>query len=56
MSAAFSGHRPHGAPCDAWADWNTFELYFSGDFAQILAYVNGEKLRLANPEVAAARN
>jgi len=25
-------------------------------FAQILAYVNGEKLRLANPEVAAARN
>jgi hypothetical protein len=26
------------------------------DFAQILAYVNGEKLRLANPEVAAARN
>jgi hypothetical protein len=47
MSAAFSGDRPHGVPSDAWADWNTFELYFSEDFAQILAYVNGPILRVS---------
>lgn len=35
-----------------WAEWDTFELYFREAFEQILAYANGQPLRLANPEVA----
>lgn len=42
------------APPLGWADRDTFELYFSGAFAQIVAYANGDKLHLANPEVSAA--
>jgi D-3-phosphoglycerate dehydrogenase len=37
-----------------WADRDTFELYFSEAFEQIVAYANGDALRLANPEVLAA--
>jgi D-3-phosphoglycerate dehydrogenase / 2-oxoglutarate reductase len=34
-----------------WAEWENFELYFSEAFEQIVAYGNGEALRLANPAV-----
>jgi len=34
-----------------WTEWENFELYFTEAFEQIVAYENGEPLRLANPEV-----
>ena len=34
-----------------WAEWTNFELYFSEAFDQIVAYENGQPLRLANPDV-----
>jgi D-3-phosphoglycerate dehydrogenase / 2-oxoglutarate reductase len=37
-----------------WADWDTFELYFSEAFEQIAAYAQGGELHLANPQVLAA--
>jgi D-3-phosphoglycerate dehydrogenase len=38
-------------PHIGWAEWENFELYFSEAFEQIVAFENGGKLRLANPEV-----
>ncbi len=38
-------------PHIGWAEWDNFELYFSEAFEQIVAYENGEELRLANPDV-----
>jgi D-3-phosphoglycerate dehydrogenase len=35
-----------------WTDWETFELYFRECFEQIVAFAEGQPLRLANPEVA----
>ena len=34
-----------------WAEWDNFELYFRECFEQIVAYENGQSLRLANPDV-----
>jgi len=34
-----------------WAEWENFELYFAEAFDQIVAYEQGAKLRLANPQV-----
>jgi D-3-phosphoglycerate dehydrogenase len=34
-----------------WAEWQNFELYFREAFEQIVAYENGQPLRLANPDV-----
>ena len=34
-----------------WAEWDNFELYFTEAFEQIVAYEQGEPMRLANPEV-----
>jgi D-3-phosphoglycerate dehydrogenase / 2-oxoglutarate reductase len=34
-----------------WAEWDNFDLYFGEAFEQIVAFENGEKLRLANPDV-----
>lgn len=34
-----------------WVEWENFELYFREAFEQIVAYENGNTLRLANPEV-----
>ena len=34
-----------------WAEWQNFELYFREAFEQIVAYENGQPLRLANPHV-----
>jgi D-3-phosphoglycerate dehydrogenase / 2-oxoglutarate reductase len=34
-----------------WAEWDNFELYFRETFEQIVAFEEGGKLRLANPEV-----
>jgi D-3-phosphoglycerate dehydrogenase / 2-oxoglutarate reductase len=34
-----------------WAEWNNFELYFREAFEQIVAYEEGQSLRLANPQV-----
>ena len=34
-----------------WAEWENFELYFREAFEQIAAFVAGQPLRLANPEV-----
>ena len=36
-----------------WAEWQNFELYFREAFEQIVAYENGQPLRLANPDVRA---
>jgi D-3-phosphoglycerate dehydrogenase len=38
-----------------WAEWDNFELYFREAFEQIVAYERGLPLRLANPDVKAAR-
>jgi D-3-phosphoglycerate dehydrogenase len=38
-------------PHIGWAEWDNFELYFSEAFEQIVAFENGGKLRLANPDV-----
>ena len=35
----------------AWAEWDTFELYFSEAFEQIVRFCAGGELRLANPDV-----
>ena len=43
------------APHLAWAEWETFELYFGECFEQIVKACNGEELRLANPEVKPRR-
>ncbi len=43
------------APHLAWAEWETFELYFGECFEQIVKFCNGEELRLANPEVKPRR-
>ena len=34
-----------------WAEWDNFDLYFGEAFEQIVAYQDGEPLRLANPDV-----
>jgi len=34
-----------------WAEWDNFELYYRECFEQIVAYANGQSLRLANPDV-----
>ena len=34
-----------------WAEWQNFELYFREAFEQIVAYENGQPLRLSNPNV-----
>jgi D-3-phosphoglycerate dehydrogenase / 2-oxoglutarate reductase len=34
-----------------WAEWPNFELYFREAFEQIVAYEQGQPLRLANPDV-----
>lgn len=34
-----------------WAEWDNFELYYREAFEQIVAYAQGEALRLANPDV-----
>lgn len=34
-----------------WAEWDNFELYYRECFEQIVAYANGQPLRLANPDV-----
>jgi len=39
------------APHLAWAEWETFELYFSEAFEQIVQFCKGGELRLANPDV-----
>jgi D-3-phosphoglycerate dehydrogenase len=38
----------------AWAEWDTFELYFSEAFEQIVRFCTGGELRLANPAVKLA--
>jgi D-3-phosphoglycerate dehydrogenase / 2-oxoglutarate reductase len=38
-----------------WAEWDNFELYFKEAFEQIVAFENGEPLRLANPTVRPRR-
>jgi D-3-phosphoglycerate dehydrogenase len=43
------------APHLAWAEWETFELYFGEAFEQIVKFCNGGELRLANPEVKPRR-
>jgi D-3-phosphoglycerate dehydrogenase len=34
-----------------WAEWPNFELYFREAFEQIVAYENGQPMRLGNPDV-----
>ncbi len=34
-----------------WAEWPNFELYFHEAFEQIVAYENGQPMRLGNPDV-----
>ena len=34
-----------------WAEWDNFDLYYSEAFDQIVAYANGQPMRLANPDV-----
>ena len=34
-----------------WAEWTNFELYFREAFEQIVAYEQGQPLRLGNPGV-----
>ena len=34
-----------------WAEWDNFDLYFRECFEQIVAFEQGEPLRLANPQV-----
>jgi D-3-phosphoglycerate dehydrogenase / 2-oxoglutarate reductase len=34
-----------------WAEWTNFELYFREAFEQIVAYEQGQPMRLANPDV-----
>jgi phosphoglycerate dehydrogenase-like enzyme len=34
-----------------WAEWQNFELYFRETFEQIVAFEQGEPLRLRNPDV-----
>jgi D-3-phosphoglycerate dehydrogenase len=34
-----------------WAEWTNFELYFREAFEQIIAYQEGQPMRLANPDV-----
>jgi D-3-phosphoglycerate dehydrogenase len=34
-----------------WAEWDNFDLYLRETFEQIVAFENGEPLRLANPQV-----
>lgn len=34
-----------------WAEWQNFELYFRETFEQIVAFENGQPLRLRNPDV-----
>ena len=36
-----------------WAEWDNFDLYYSEAFEQIVAYANGQPMRLANPEIVA---
>lgn len=43
------------APHLAWAEWETFELYFGECFEQIVKFCSGSELRLANPEVKPRR-
>ena len=38
-----------------WAEWPNFELYFREAFEQIVAYEQGQPLRLANPDVRPRR-
>ena len=38
-----------------WAEWTNFELYFREAFEQIVLFVQGGSLRLANPEVVRRR-
>jgi D-3-phosphoglycerate dehydrogenase len=38
-----------------WAEWENFELYFRETFEQILAFEQGQPLRLANPQVQPRR-
>jgi D-3-phosphoglycerate dehydrogenase / 2-oxoglutarate reductase len=38
-------------PHSAWAEWQNFELYFREAYEQIVAFENGQPLRLANPMV-----
>jgi D-3-phosphoglycerate dehydrogenase len=34
-----------------WAEWDNFELYYREAFDQIVAFAEGKKLRLVNPDV-----
>jgi D-3-phosphoglycerate dehydrogenase len=38
-----------------WAEWPNFELYFREAFEQIVAYENGQPMRLGNPDVRPRR-